>query len=296
MIFKKNKEFRMSTKTVRSIYTYLNLSQFLSDRFDAEKQKDSLLTVKAWAARVGFDSPDAFINILKGKSSLKMKLAVVFEKGLNLDASEFNYFKALILYSNLKLDEEKKVLEVLLTQYRPKSSEEAVVRVNDGTIFSSWLDGAILEMGKLQNVQTSEIEIESRLRKKVTKELLNERIVKLCEAGLLKRSQDGSLKTIHDSVSTTTDYPIPSVQKYYSEVSQLAMEAATLPAKEREFQCFSMAMNKEDLTFIKTMIRDFRTRVENSVSGNDLQDVYQINLQCFPVTHEETKVAASTSE
>lgn len=277
----------MNSKSTRSIYTYLKLSQFLSDRFRTEKQNDPSLTIKTWATKIGFSSSHVLINILKGKTLIKMKLAEIFERGLGLDASEFNYFKALILYANLKIDEEKRVFEVLLTQYRPQSSESAVVRVDDGSIYSSWLDGTILEMSKLNHFQMSEAEIEKRLRKKVTKEMLNGRIEKLTQLGLLSASLDGSLKALHDSVSTSTDHPIASIQSYYSEVSQLAIEASALPVDEREFQCFSLAMNKEDLTFVKTMIRDLRSRVENSIGGQKLQNVYQINLQCFPVTHDE---------
>ncbi len=279
-------------KSTLSIYNFSSLPLFLSHCFKTEKQKTPSLTVKDWADQIGFDSPDVLVSILKGKSPVKMKLADLLRQGLNLDASEFNYLKALILNSYFKSEEEKAAFEVLLSQYRPQSSLATVIRVDDGSVFSSWLDSAIVEMTKLQDFRLSEDQIEKRLRKKVSKEVLNERIQKLKEVGLLEETGDGNLKAIQAAISTTTDYPIASVQKYYTEVSQLAAEASVLPTGEREFQCFSMAMNSKELLLVKTMLRDVRARLENSAgSSPDSQQVYQINLQCFPVTHGESENA-----
>lgn len=269
-----------------SIYSYLNVSQFLSDQFEALKRENPRLTSKMWASQIGFKSSQALVDILKGKAAVKMSMVSLFEKALNLDKAQLNYFRSLVLYSNLKSKEEKDVLESLLSQYKPVSNEP-VIRINDGSIYSSWLDGAILEMGRLKNFKMSETQISKCLRKKVHDEVLKDRIQKLAQAGLLKSEDDGSFKITRAKVTTSSDMPIESIEKYYSEVTELAREAVRLPVHDREFQCFSMALNPANLPIIKTMVRDFRSRLAKIGGCENSSTVYQVNLQCFPLMIEE---------
>jgi len=64
----------------------------------------------------------------------------------------------------------------------------------------------------------------------------------------------------------------------------LAKEALTNQnIEDREFQSFTMAIDKQKIPLAKEMIRKFRAKLSKTVSGNG-DYVYQTNIQFFQLT------------
>ena len=116
---------------------------------------------------------------------------------------------------------------------------------------------------------------------------INNAIILLNSKGVITVNSEGEISNLYNRVTTKTGVKITDSHLYYEQVSDLAKTAATLDySEQKEFQCFSTPLKREDLAQVQSLIRDLRNKVSKIAGdGSDAEEIYQINLQVFPLSN-----------
>lgn len=156
--------------------------------------------------------------------------------------------------------------------------------VEDDSVFSHWVHMAILTMARLKNFNCNKDTIRENLEEDVPQEVINNAVDRLIYLGLVNYDASGSLKRSQNHTTTKNDIFTKSAQPYFMQVSELAKKASSLSPEIREFQCFSLAINNDQIPAFKDAIRNFRGKVANLANVEDSNQVYQMNIQFFPLS------------
>ena len=89
-----------------------------------------------------------------------------------------------------------------------------------------------------------------------------------------------------DKVLTGSDKKISSVHKYYNIINDISSKAISISPEEREFQCFTIGLNKDELKTLKALMRKSRDQISKLSNPKENNSIYQVSLQAFPLSNE----------
>ncbi len=269
---------------VPSIYNYQDPALFVTDcyRFIQSQHPEEKYTLRKWAHSMGLEAPQVLVDIIKGKRKIQLKHLDWICRGITLNDSEQFYLRLLIQRENTATKEERLPFDMLLAQLAP-SREMKKIYLDDGEIFTDWLNIAIFSFCRIRGTSIDRQAIIDTFEAKAERSAIEAAIERLLSEGLIFKNEAGYLKNIDAEISTTADVPIQRVHQYYQEVFDLAKQAIELSPGEREFQCFAVAIDSEKMPILKRLLRTFRKQVLELSDGN-ADRVFQVNLQAFPLT------------
>lgn len=267
------------------IYRYRDPVHYLADYLAWSKNLDETFTVRKWAHQMGVNDVDSLVSILKKKKKIKSRHFQFLKKGIRLDDSEFIYFQLLIQLENAETEEDRKMYEVLLTEHSGPHQKQ-VIRNEDPEIFSSWINMAILSLCNIQRTKVTRDSLSRIFIPDLSASELIDSVELLKKHELIVETELGQLQSTGKSVTGWTNQKNMGAREYYKQVSELAKNAVQLDINSREFQCFSLELDRAKVPQMKELIRNFRKTL-SSMADDQANEVYQINLQLFPVTQLE---------
>jgi uncharacterized protein (TIGR02147 family) len=227
-----------------------------------------------------------YFKILKQKKKFSSALVLKLSKGLKLNSDEEEYFEAIVKFTNASTSKEKQVLELVLAEL--SKNVRHTVYLEDSNVFSHWVHMAIISMSKLEGFHCTKESICSFLCDEVSIEVVNDAVDRLLHLELVHYDKNGSLKKNFENTTTKNDIYRKSPHKYFEQVSELAKRGIHLAPEEREYQCFSLAIKHDKLPVYKNLVRDFRAKVCALAESETSDEVYQFNIQVFPLTSMKT--------
>lgn len=266
-----------------NIYDFKDPILYLEQLFIKEKEIDPKLSVRKWAHLLGIEAPELLMNVLKRKRKLPLSIATVISKALHHDETAKTYFEVMVKMDHENSLKEKQILDIVLSEVRLLSG--TVIEVEDQSIFSHWVHMAILSMSRLKGVKLSKEMIKTLLIDSVPEDQIDEAFERLMTQGLLSTDEKGSIKKTFDHTTSKNDAFKASPHPYFVQVSELSKRGAEEEASQREFQCFSLPVREEQIPEFKQMIRNFRSKM-GSLASDEADQVYQVNLQFFPLTRK----------
>lgn len=266
-----------------TIYSFNDPVDYLEAVYANLKQNNPNLSVRKWSEKMGLESQEIMFEILKRKKKIPLSLIPALNKFLELNSVEAKFFETLILLSRATSNNEIKLFSTLLAEQKA-SAGEGVAIVHDDNIFSHWIHMVILSMSKLSGFACTPETISEIVKEDVTLELVEEAVERLLRLGLIKYNAQGSLEKVYTHTTTQNDVSKQVVHNYYQQINELSRKAIPLPVEEREFQCFSMAIKSEEIPHFKEAIRQFRYKVSSMTAEGTGDQVYQFNIQFFPLT------------
>lgn len=264
-----------------NIYKFRDPLLFLSARFEFEKIQSKNLSVRKWAISLNIDDQDLLL-VLKNKKKISSPMVSKLSAGLKLSSNEEAYLEALVKFTNATTLKEKQVLEIVLAEL--SKDHQQTILVEDENVFSHWVHMAIISMSKLKDFHCDKESVRNFLCDEVSPEIVDEAVERLLKLSLVSYDDNGSLKKNYDNTTTKNDVYKKSPFKYYEQVSELAKRGIEVAPEEREYQCFSLAINVEKIPAYKSLIRDFRAKVCALAESDTSNEVYQFNMQFFPLT------------
>jgi uncharacterized protein (TIGR02147 family) len=273
-----------------SVYNYMDPIDFITDYIRFEKNNNTHFSIRKLSKSLELNSTAPLLDVLKRKKPLKGKVLQGLLQQLPIDKSELMYFQAINERSLAKSEEKVTMYDLLLNELRPHfSKDEVYICKRELDLFSHWIYMAILSLSRIPGFSLHSKNIQNKLKEKLDIGLINDSISKLVEGGLLLEDEQGQLKRVYSSHSTKTDFKSKDVDKYYEMVSDLAVKAISQPLEEREFQCFSMAIDQKNIKLAKEIIRKTRRQLANLASEGSPDSVYQVNLMMFSLTENESE-------
>lgn len=275
---------KSSSKVKVDIFSFEDQCAYLS----AVLEKTKSLSLRGLASKAGFASPASLSLIMNGKRRMTTQAAQNLAKALRLTGRRYRYLVELGRLDRAKDENEKNAARKELFRLRAAGTESNL-KAKQYRCLASWYSPVIYVLiGQKGFVEDPEW-IQSKLGGEVSAEQILSTLRDLEEAGLVKR-KSGKLAHCSGPLTTEDDIKSAAAHEYHLQMIERAKQAMALPLPEREFNGLTISVPESKLPVLKKKLREFRTEI-NEYFGqfSDATDVYQVNLQVFPLTTKEKK-------
>lgn len=107
---------------------------------------------------------------------------------------------------------------------------------------------------------------------------------------LIIQDEEGQFVKNTKKLSTTKDIPSQALRDAHIDILKIASEKIeTIPVEDRFYSASTIAIKKDKLLEAKELIREFRSKLAEFTKGDGPDEVYQMNIQLFPLTVNESK-------
>ncbi|MEO5667215.1 MAG: TIGR02147 family protein [Bdellovibrionota bacterium] len=273
------------------LVSYDNYRGFLRDWYLHSKSLNSKVSFRFLSQRTGLRSPNYWKLIMEGERKLSNEMIPRFASTLKLPELESHYFHHLVLMNQSDGIKERALHAQHVADLR-KRLEPITVTTPQVDYFSRWYLPILREVAVVCRMNNSFREIHSRLRINITEHQVAEGIAMLIDGGYLKRALDGSFTETNKLLSTGDRVTSALAAQYLARMIEESLPALEeLPAAEREFGAQTLSLGPDQFEQLKVLARNFRKEAlrlaEQGAGKNPAEQVVQINLQIFPLTHKK---------
>jgi len=268
-----------------SVYNYKDSIKYISDFIEYKKSIDDSFSLRKICKDLNLKSTAPLLDVLKRKKDLKGKLLESFIFYLPIDNSELMYFQAINERSQVKSDKSMLMYDFIINELKPKNETTYSCYRNEKIdLFSHWVYMVILSMANIKNFDLNTDNIRKKLLEELPENEVNEAFFQLFSYGLLKKDKEGNVSREYSDHSNKTDVKSETACEYIKTMCDFAKKALNLSVNQREYQCFSVAMDKANMPLAKEIIRKAKKKIID-LSQEGIQDtVYQTNFIMFPLT------------
>ncbi len=269
---------------------YTDYKSFLSAYANYKRTKNKHWTLGVWTKQLGLKSTSSISKVISGERLPGKKIIEKLVLYFKFSTSDEKYFRGLIAFHKVKNDPELAV--AVLEKLGKEHPNGSVAILEDSTfqILSNWYSFAVREVIRA-GVSFKDLSLVSSLFNfKVNVKSLSYCLRSLKKAKLIEESESGDLFATSHRVQTQSDYASEAVKQYHEKTIALAKEAVRkISVEEREFQGTTLNINKENFLAAQEMLRNFRERFVKNFEETDGNQIYQMQIQFFPLTKEIKK-------
>ncbi|MBI3541777.1 MAG: TIGR02147 family protein [Deltaproteobacteria bacterium] len=274
-------------KTDLKVQSFTDYRTFLVAHAQHMKAHKPGWSYGSWARTLGLKNTSSITKILQGTRNPGKQITEQLIHYFRLEHDDADYFRDLIELGKRRHDPR---LSVLLMERMSKSHPNGAVRIFDDksfSVISNWYHLALRELARTGSFLEDADWISKKMRFKVSPREAQQALETLQTLGLLKRDPQGKLVVAENSINTTNDVAGEAIKRYHEQMLDNAKESVrTVGVESRELQAASLVMRKADLPRAKEMIREFRKKFARAFEVEGADDVYQIQVQLFPLTKE----------
>ncbi|MGE9745943.1 TIGR02147 family protein [Bdellovibrio bacteriovorus] len=262
-----------------------SVQSILSDAFRRKQSSHKGYSQRALARDLGVSA--AFVtNVLNGKKMPPRDRLPSLIRILELDVFEQ---KALSKAMLMQSETSKTIRDFLSEELVLKSKERKAVGSSTNYHFlSKWWYIAVLEGLSLTGRQATPKYLQKRLG--LTDLQFQEAITVLLREGLIDSTGTGYRKKT-DHIYVPTGRSKKSIREFHNQMIQKAQEELKRASEEdfarRLISGFTFSLNAEQVNGLKAKIAEFMEEVSRAGSEANCDEVYQFNMQLFPLTQRK---------
>ena len=266
--------------------------------FYEERKRCSAFSWREFSKIADFTSSSYMKVVCDGESKLSRIGVERTGAAMGLVGFEMEYFRAMVEYGQVE-SEEKKV-----AAYNNMLAIAKVhkVRVLEGDLFKfyeTWQNPVVRELAP-QMPGATPGEMAKKFYADVSAAEVRESLDFLTKSGLLKKTEDENFLQTESSITGTPDATRLALRGMHRQMSKLATPALELPVNERNFTGVTMGVSRELYgRIVKELDECLRRIVALASEEKNIEQVYRLNLQLFPLTKnikEGDAVACSDKE
>lgn len=282
---------------MKPIVEYSDFRKYMLDFYE-ERKRCSAFSWREFSKIAGFTSSSYMKVVCDGKSKLSRIGVERTGAAMSLVGFEMEYFRAMVEYGQVE-SEEKKV-----AAYNNMLAIAKVhkVRVLEGDLFKfyeTWQNPVVRELAP-QMPGATPGEMAKKFYADVSAAEVRESLDFLTKSGLLKKTEDENFLQTESSITGTPDATRLALRGMHRQMSKLATPALELPVNERNFTGVTMGISRELYgRIVKELDECLRRIVALASEEKNIEQVYRLNLQLFPLTKnikEGDAVACSDKE
>ncbi|MDG0815089.1 TIGR02147 family protein [Bdellovibrio svalbardensis] len=241
-------------------------SEFLLNEFQRQKTLSPALTNSQFAKNLGIPA-SRLSDYLNGRRVMTVAVAKQITKNLSLNPADLEHLKTLI-----ELDKKsKKTLR-----------SETQLREDEFSVICDWYHFAIMALMTLKSFQSDPAWIGERLN--IPAEVAQAALDRLLRLGLIEL-KDKKFVATRRQLETTHNIPSDSLRRSHRQsLQQVVDQLDTVPVHLRDVTSITFAINRKKIAEAKGIIRKFRRKMADLMSQGPKTDVYNLNIQLFPVT------------
>jgi uncharacterized protein (TIGR02147 family) len=277
---------------VESVYQHAGFRNFLLAHAARKKARARGWSYRRWARDLGLENAASLTRILKGDRAPGPEMTEKLVAYFGFAKAEAEFFRHLVRLDKTREGEVRVLLMERLRKLHPRRK----FRELDHKAFlaiSSWYFMPIRESMRMKDALQDPASIAKTLRGKVTAGEVKRAIEILIELGLLARDGvTGRVSYVDGIVDSRPEEESEGVNRYLEQFLDQAREAVrTTTVEEASFVGTAVAIRRDRLAEAKAMIHEFKARFIELAAAPEGEgdDIYQFQLQFFPVLKGDTK-------
>lgn len=245
----------------------------LKDSLDTRQKENRSYSMRAYARDLGIN-PSSLSQILRGKRGIPVSKVGIIADRLQLNPKERTVFIESLYRSKTSIDEIK--IDSLDNRF--------IVDNSYSKVLSEWEHCAVLTLFNLTNFTVNHRSISDRLG--ITFSRARRVLDNLETAGLISVDASGRLAKTYPDIKTTEDIKSIALRKGHLENLDIAkLKLEEIEVDLRDFSATTVAVDLEQLSEAKTIIREFRQKMTSLMrNGRKKTEVYQLAIQFYPLT------------
>lgn len=275
-----------------SVFEYHDYRAFIKDAIQEMRASSSILSYRYVGGKVDMDASQV-LKIVQGQLHLAEKKIDAFARFLRLGPQECEFFRLLVLFNKARAPEQAKLFfEQMLALTGVPTLE---IARDQYAFFSQWYYTAVWCALAVFRCDRNYAELGAFLRPVVLASEVKEALHLLERLQLVARDEAGVWKATQRNLSTGKSWRSLAVGQYQKEMARLGSEALERFAKdERDFSTLTLNVGLGALNELRLLTEDYRRSVARlSNQTEEIDRVYQLNIQLFPLTGSVSGVQAA---
>ena len=243
------------------------------------------------AQKMGYRSPRTLAMVLKGQRPPSRIFILRLARPFDLTVSEIQYLELLAQKEKSKTTVGDDLLSQHVRSLRNGNFKPRKIKESELKIFSSWCSIVLRELSAHPLDDQNLSALVQRLRGKVSAKEIKLCLSALERGGFLKRDEHNHLcAASNEDFATPFDFPSAHIQKLHREMIGLSLEALTdFMITEREFLSHSLMFDPAQTRQAAITVREFCRNFNKVFHNPEAREVYQLNIQFFPITTPPVK-------
>ncbi len=226
--------------------------------------------------------------VLSGKRNISEKLIIELSRILKLNKKERNYFRSLVYFNQAQTHSEKNHFyqEILSLQKGPVRT----VTQNQYEFYDKWYYAAIRELVAIHQITDENYPLLAKLIKPSVKPgEVKSALELLTRLNIISKNKKGIYKRTDAVITSGKPMHSFAIQNFQLAALDLAKSALDrFNRDERELSTLTMSIDKNGYDLIRKKLAKLRSEImELSRSVQDPQQVFQLNLQLFPLSERK---------
>jgi uncharacterized protein (TIGR02147 family) len=251
----------------------------------AEKQKvKPFLSSRTLALKTGLD-PSFFSKVLKGKRNITTEQTLKIAEVLGFDKDQKEYFELLVRFNQSRGHDAKRLYFEKLLEFN-KTPGIAQLTRNQYKFYSQWYYAVIRELLHFYPNPKDCRSLAKMLIPSIKPAEAHDAMALLEKLDIIKEKSDGGYELSNIFITAGSEVKAFTIRIFQLSMMDIAKKALELfPKEKREISALTLSLSEEGFNEVKDAIIEFRNKLRD-ISHNDknINGVYQINFQAFPVT------------
>ena len=275
---------------MKPITEYNDYRLYMRDFYE-ERKRVSYFTWREFASLAGFVSPTYLKLVCDGKTRLSKPGIDKAARAMKLEGFDYTYFRLLVKFGNAKSAAEK---EEALRELGHEASMNKI-RILDADAFHYYekpIYPIVRELAPLMpNADPSEIA--TKIREKTSALDVREILGFLVKTGLFVKTGNGTYEQTEKSVKGSKEAIPLAIRTMNKKMAALATRSIEKDSvEERNFSGITMGIDEPTYTRIVEEINTCRKKIiDIARECQNINQVYRLNLQLFPLTDKINKEA-----
>lgn len=271
-------------------YNYMDYRVYLKELLAEFKANTRYFSFRYFARVAGFSSPSYLKMVIDGSRNLTPSSIQQVAKAFKFGKRDAAYFEALVLFNQARTEKEKELYLERLSVLKPREQLRGIEK-DQFEYYTNKFFVMLREMVALPHFQEDPQWIAQHVYAAVKPKDVEHALGVLLRLGLLTRNADGKLAQADASLTTPSEVQSLELMQYHRSMLDDAKESLhTVEADLRDVTSLTIPIPHAAVNEIKRRIQNFREEILDYINkgSQDFCDVYQLNMQLFPLT--KTKV------
>ncbi|MDB5103390.1 MAG: hypothetical protein JWP91_1079, partial [Fibrobacteres bacterium] len=271
------------------LFTYLDYRMYLRDAFGAMKAGDRKTSFRSFAKEAGYTSPNFLQLVIAGTRNLSTASLPGTLRALGLNKQESEFFANMVGFEQAQGFEEKNFHYQRMLRSR-RYTEARPIDKGQYEYFEQWYNPVVREMLAHEGFTGEASWIARRIHPGLTVAQVERSIELLNGLGMIRKDEaTGKWLQAEPLISTPAEVASLAVANYHRSVLKLASDSIeAFSPDERDLRAATLGIPKSAYPAIKRKMEElWREILAVSQAGGKVEEVYQVNLQVFPLTKPE---------
>ena len=268
-----------------SVFDYTDFRKFLRDKFAEAKVCDKSFTYRRLAAIAGFKSAGFFTQVLQGTTNLSDRMIPRIARAFDLHKREATYFAWMVRYNQTSSHEDKKYFFVRMAAF--KKARVRTVDPESYDFYDKWYYSAIRAVIHYHPFDGTDFKALARMVVPSITPAEARRAVGVLELlGFIAKGAGGIYVLTDKHITTGLETESVVINNFVINTLDIAKDSFyRFPKDKRNFSALTVSVSGEGYGKIVEQCVEFRKAIVEIVKGDkNIDRVYQVNLQVFPLT------------